>query len=51
MANVLLFAAGFVMGLTTAMLILAPILLPVMTKVGIDPVYFSVIMSVNLGPG
>jgi tripartite ATP-independent transporter DctM subunit len=51
MANILLFLVGFVMDLTPAMLILAPILLPVMTSVGIDPVYFGVIMSINLGIG
>jgi tripartite ATP-independent transporter DctM subunit len=51
MANVLLFLVGFVMDLTPAMLILAPILLPVMKSVGIDPVYFGVLMSVNLGIG
>ena len=50
-ANVLLFLVGFVMDLTPAMLILAPILLPVMKNVGIDPVYFGVIMSINLGIG
>lgn len=49
--NVLLFLVGFVMDLTPAMLILAPILLPVMQQVGIDPVYFGVIMSINLGIG
>lgn len=49
--NVLLFLVGFVMDLTPAMLILAPILLPVMQRVGIDPVYFGVIMSINLGIG
>lgn len=51
MANVLLFAVGFVMDLTPAMLILAPILLPVMESVGIHPVYFGVVMSINLGIG
>ncbi|HPE66420.1 MAG TPA: TRAP transporter large permease subunit, partial [Synergistales bacterium] len=51
MTNVLLFLVGFVMDLTPAMLILAPILLPVMQQVGVDPVYFGVIMSVNLGIG
>ncbi|RCW58632.1 MULTISPECIES: TRAP transporter large permease [Halanaerobium] len=50
-ANVLLFLVGFVMDLTPAMLILAPILLPVMESVGVDPVYFGVIMSINLGIG
>lgn len=51
MANVLLFAIGFVMDLTPALLIMAPILLPVMTQVGIDPVYFGVVMCINLGIG
>jgi TRAP-type C4-dicarboxylate transport system permease large subunit len=51
MTNVLLFFVGFVMDLTPAMLILAPILLPMMQQVGIDPVYFGVLMSVNLGIG
>ncbi|MDK2934388.1 MAG: TRAP-type transport system large permease protein [Clostridiales bacterium] len=50
-ANVLLLLVGFVMDLTPAMLILAPILLPVMQSVGIDPVYFGVIMCINLGIG
>lgn len=51
MANLLLFLIGFVMDLTPAILILAPILAPVMMKVGIDPVYFGVIMCINLGIG
>lgn len=51
MTNVLLFFVGFVMDLTPAMLILAPILLPMMQQVGIDPVYFGVLMSINLGIG
>lgn len=50
-ANVLLFLVGFVMDLTPAMLILAPILLPVVESVGIDPVYFGVLMCINLGIG
>ena len=51
LTNVLLFFVGFVMDLTPAMLILAPILLPLVQSVGIDPVYFGVVMSVNLGIG
>jgi tripartite ATP-independent transporter DctM subunit len=51
MCNVLLFLIGFVMDLTPAMLILAPILAPAMAQAGIDPVYFGVIMSINLGIG
>lgn len=51
MTNLLLFLVGIVMDLTPAMLILAPILMPAMLKFGIDPVYFGVIMSMNLGIG
>lgn len=51
LCNVLLFLIGFVMDLTPAMLILAPILAPAMAQAGIDPVYFGVIMSINLGIG
>jgi tripartite ATP-independent transporter DctM subunit len=51
MCNVLLFLVGFVMALTPAILILAPILTPIMAQIGIDPVYFGVIMCINLGIG
>ncbi len=50
-SNLMLFLIGFVMDLTPAILILAPILTPVMDAVGVDPVYFGVIMSINLGIG
>ncbi|ORC31169.1 L-dehydroascorbate transporter large permease subunit [Marispirochaeta aestuarii] len=49
--NMLLFLVGFVMDLTPAILILAPILTPLMMNIGIDPVYFGVIMCINLGIG
>lgn len=51
LCNLLLFLIGFVMDLTPAILILAPILTPVMARIGIDPVYFGVIMCINLGIG
>lgn len=51
LCNLLLFLIGFVMDLTPAILILAPILTPVMTQIGIDPVYFGVILCINLGIG
>ena len=51
LCNLLLFLIGFIMDLTPAILILAPILTPVMAKVGIDPAYFGVIMCINLGIG
>lgn len=46
--NILLLLVGMVMDLTPALLILAPILLPVVTRVGVDPLFFGVIMVVNL---
>jgi tripartite ATP-independent transporter DctM subunit len=46
--NVLLLMVGCVMDLTPALLILGPILLPVAVKFGYDPVYFGVVMVVNL---
>ena len=46
--NVLLLLVGCVMDLTPALLILAPILLPIAVKFGFDPVYFGVVMCVNL---
>ncbi|MEK6266893.1 MAG: TRAP transporter large permease, partial [Clostridium sp.] len=46
--NVLLLAVGCVMDLTPALLILGPILLPIALSYGLDPVYFGVVMTVNL---
>ncbi|AGB42403.1 TRAP transporter, DctM subunit [Halobacteroides halobius DSM 5150] len=49
--NALLLVVGCVMDLTPALLILAPILLPIVEQLGISPVYFGVIMCINLGIG
>jgi len=49
--NLLLLIVGCVMDLVPALLILAPILLPIVTALGISPVYFGVIMCINLGIG
>jgi len=46
--NVLLLIVGCVMDLTPALLILAPMLLPIAAKYGLDPIYFGVVMIVNL---
>ncbi len=46
--NVLLIIVGCVMDLTPALLILGPMLLPVAEGYGLDPVYFGVVMCVNL---
>jgi len=48
MINVLLLVVGCVLDSTVALLILTPILLPVVTKLGIDPVHFGVVMVLNL---
>ncbi|GHE21992.1 TRAP transporter large permease [Halomonas urumqiensis] len=47
----LLLLVGFVMDLTPAMVIMAPMLTPIVTSVGIDPVYFGVLMAFVLGIG
>jgi tripartite ATP-independent transporter DctM subunit len=46
--NVFLVGVGMVMDLTPAMLIFAPIFVPLVKAVGIDPVYFGVVMTLNL---
>ncbi|MGQ7248994.1 TRAP transporter large permease [Halomonas sp. V046] len=46
-----LLVVGFFMDLTPAMVILAPLMTPVVVKLGIDPVYFGVLMSFILGIG
>jgi TRAP-type transport system large permease protein len=46
--NVLLLIVGCVMDLTPALLILGPMLLPIATKYGLDPIYFGVVVVVNL---
>ena len=50
-ANVLLLAAGNFMEPSSIVLILAPILFPIATKLGIDPVHFGIIMVVNMEVG
>jgi tripartite ATP-independent transporter DctM subunit len=46
--NLLLLAVGLVMDLTPAILIFTPVLLPVVKMAGIDPVYFGILMVINL---
>ncbi|MBH8580443.1 TRAP transporter large permease [Bisbaumannia pacifica] len=47
----LLLLIGFVMDLTPAMVIMAPMLAPIVTSVGVDPAYFGVLMAFILGIG
>ena len=49
--NLFLLIVGMVMDTTPAILILTPILLPIVTNLGMDPVQFGVIMVVNLAIG
>ncbi|MFV9511346.1 TRAP transporter large permease [Tepidibacillus sp. LV47] len=48
---IFLLLVGMVMDLTPAILIFTPVLLPVITQVGIDPVYFGLLMVINLSIG
>ena len=49
--NVLLLLAGNVMEPSSIVLIMAPILVPVAMKLGIDPVHFGIMMVVNMEVG
>lgn len=49
--NILLLLVGCVMDLVPALLILGPMLIPIATQYGLDPVYFGVVMIVNLCVG
>ncbi|MDE2367744.1 MAG: TRAP transporter large permease subunit [Burkholderiales bacterium] len=49
--NLLLLAAGMFMEPTGIILILAPILFPIASRLGIDPVHLGIIMVVNLEIG
>ncbi|NEU30833.1 TRAP transporter large permease subunit [bacterium LRH843] len=47
----MLLLIGCVMDMTPAILIFTPVLLPVVTAAGIDPVYFGILMVINLSIG
>ena len=51
MINLLLLVLGTMMDMAPLILIMTPILLPVVTQIGVDPVHFGMIMMVNLGMG
>jgi len=46
--NIILLIVGIFMDITPAVLIFTPIFLPIVTKLGIDPVHFGIIMILNL---
>ena len=49
--NLLLLIVGCFMDTTPAILILAPILMPVAASIGVDPIHFGLIMVTNLAIG
>jgi tripartite ATP-independent transporter DctM subunit len=48
LANVLILFVGCFIDTTAAITILVPILLPIVLKLGIDPIHFGLIMTLNL---
>lgn len=51
MLNIVMIILGMLMDMGILILLLTPILLPVATQVGLDPVHFGIIMMLNLGIG
>ncbi|MGG6312523.1 TRAP transporter large permease [Paenibacillus macerans] len=51
MINLLLLLIGFPMDMAPMILIMTPILLPVATALGIDPIHFGIILILNCGIG
>jgi len=49
--NLFLFLVGMIVNDATGMLLCAPLLLPLVTKLGINPIQFAAIMGVNLAMG
>jgi C4-dicarboxylate transporter DctM subunit len=49
--NILLYFVGDFMEPSAAILILAPLFLPIVMKLGIDPIHFGIIMTVNMEIG
>ncbi len=49
--NLLLLSLGSLMDMGVLVLLLTPIILPIVEKIGVDPIHFGVIMILNLGIG
>ena len=49
--NLLLFFVGMIVNDITAILLIAPLLMPLMKAIGVDPVHFAAIMGVNTALG
>lgn len=51
MINIVLLFLGMIMDMAPLILITTPIFLPIVTKLGISPIHFGIIMLMNLGIG
>lgn len=51
LVNLLLLVVGTFMEAIAAIVILTPILLPVVTAIGMDPIHFGIVMTANLAVG
>lgn len=49
--NILLLIVGCLMETNAAIIILAPIFIPLMIKIGVDPIFFGIVMVANLAIG
>lgn len=49
--NLFLFLVGMIVNDATGMILCAPLLLPLVVRMGIDPIHFAAIMGVNLAMG
>ncbi len=51
MVNLLLLIVGCFLDPTSAILVLTPLLVPIVKTVGIDPIHFGIVMTVNIAIG
>lgn len=51
LVNILLFIVGMFLDAGPAIIILGPILAPIFSSLGVDPVHFAIVMTVNLTVG
>ncbi len=51
LVNLLLLMLGMIMGMASIIVIMTPILLPIVTQLGVDPIQFGAIMILNCGIG
>ncbi|WP_332445928.1 TRAP transporter large permease [Sphaerochaeta sp.] len=51
LVNLILLLLGMIMGMASIIVIMTPILLPIVTQLGVDPIQFGAIMILNCGIG